>query len=259
MRLRHFARVKHEAGNTQKQGRAGRGGGGWFPHFARLKESSALFWERLVRLAAAFLSRLQLPLAARCSPLAVRHSPLPACNGCLLGPITWRSLASFTKADATAKCVSRLQRPQGIVCWYLCRLSAVGGCSRSNRTPSSFFWGGGAFTIGQAAQHAPQKNADPALTGSARTRHTASTHPQPVQQVNRHTPALPSALAASMPVGATHVAAVPGTPAVCVESSVTRPTGVRPAAGICRCVRCASRPRPRLLLFLPRRGLDLPV
>jgi hypothetical protein len=32
-----------------------------------------------------------------------------------------------------------------------------------------FFWGG-AFTIGQAAQHAPQKTTDPALAGSVRTR-----------------------------------------------------------------------------------------
>jgi hypothetical protein len=37
---------------------------------------------------------------------------------------------------------------------------------------------------------------------------------------------------------ATHVAAVPGTPAVCVDPSSTRLTSVRPAAGLCRCVLC---------------------
>jgi hypothetical protein len=33
-----------------------------------------------------------------------------------------------------------------------------------------YFFLGGAFTIGQAAQHAPQKTTDPALAGSVRTR-----------------------------------------------------------------------------------------
>ena len=70
--------------------------------------------------------------------------------------------------------------------------------------------------------------------------HTVSTHPQLVR------PPHPSAaLVAGVPVGATHVAAVPGpagTPgAVCVEASSTRPTGVRPAAGLRRCVRRTSR------------------
>jgi hypothetical protein len=41
--------------------------------------------------------------------------------------------------------------------------------------------------------------------------HTASTHPELVE------PPHPGALAAGMPIGATHVAAVPGTPAACVE------------------------------------------
>ena len=50
--------------------------------------------------------------------------------------------------------------------------------------------------------------------------HTVSTHPQLVR------PPHPSALAAGVPVGATHVAAVPGTPAACVEASSTRPTSV---------------------------------
>jgi hypothetical protein len=56
---------------------------------------------------------------------------------------------------------------------------------------------------------------------------------------DRHTPH-PSALAAGVPVGATYIAAVPGAPAVCVEASSTRPTSVRPAAGLCRCVRRTS-------------------
>jgi hypothetical protein len=42
----------------------------------------------------------------------------------------------------------------------------------------------------------------------------------------------PSALVTGVPVGATHVAAVPGTLAACVEASSTRPTSVRPAAGL---------------------------
>jgi hypothetical protein len=39
-------------------------------------------------------------------------------------------------------------------------------------------------------------------------------------------PPHPSALTAGVPVGATHVAAVPGTPAACVDASSTRPASV---------------------------------
>jgi hypothetical protein len=51
---------------------------------------------------------------------------------------------------------------------------------------SSFFFGEGlVFTIGQAAQRAPQKTSDPALAGSARTR-----YPRTHSWCDRHTPAL---------------------------------------------------------------------
>jgi hypothetical protein len=66
-----------------------------------------------------------------------------------------------------------------------------------------FFLGRG-FTIGQAAQRAPQKTTDPALAGSVRTR-----CPRTHNWCDRHTPH-PSARAAGVPVGATYIAAVPG-------------------------------------------------
>jgi hypothetical protein len=77
---------------------------------------------------------------------------------------------------------------------------------------SAFFFLGRGFTIGQAAQRAPQKTTDPALAGSVRTR-----CPRTHNWCDRHTPH-PSALAAGVPVGATYIAAVPGAPAVCVEA-----------------------------------------
>ena len=118
--------------------------------------------------------------------------------------------------------------------------------NRENRENRVFF---GAFTIGQAAQRAPQKNTDPALAGSVRTR-----CPRTHNWCDRHTPH-PSALAAGVPVGATYIAAVPGAPAVCVEASSTRPTSVRPAAGLRRCVRRTSR----LGLFPPGQSVLQPT
>jgi hypothetical protein len=73
---------------------------------------------------------------------------------------------------------------------------------------------GRAFTIGQAAQHAPKKPTDPALAGPVRT-----WCPRTRSWCDRHTP---SALAAGVPIGATHgathVAAVPSLPALCRRS-----------------------------------------
>jgi hypothetical protein len=91
----------------------------------------------------------------------------------------------------------------------------------------------GAFTIGQAAQPPPPPPL-PKQTKKIRTRpsrapraHSVSTHPQAAGATA--TPQRPNSRR-HIPVGATHVAAIPGTPAVCVEASSTRPTGVRPQA-----------------------------
>jgi hypothetical protein len=78
------------------------------------------------------------------------------------------------------------------------------------------------------AVRAPKKT-DPVLGQSSRAPRARGVHAP--------TPA--SALAAGVPAGAAHVATVPGTPAVCVEASSTRPTSMRPAAGLAhRCVLC---------------------
>jgi hypothetical protein len=66
--------------------------------------------------------------------------------------------------------------------------------------------------------------------------------------VQRHT-----ALAA--PASMTRVATAPDTPAAVVEPPATRPTSVRPAAGLCRCVRCT----PRLSLLPPRQSALQPT
>jgi hypothetical protein len=89
----------------------------------------------------------------------------------------------------------------------------------------SFFLGRGAFDhlLGEglslpARQRSARSNSGPALAGSALRTHTASTHPQLLRQLVQ--PPHPGALAVSMPVGATHVAAVPGTPAGCMRQSL---------------------------------------
>jgi hypothetical protein len=115
---------------------------------------------------------------------------------------------------------------------------------------SSSFWEG--LSLSARQRSAPPKKRGPGPRGLRA--HTVSTHPQLVQ------PPHPSALVAGVPVGATgatHVAAVPGTPAVCVKALSTRPTSVRPAAGLRRCVRRTSRlglsshPAPRQGVLQP--------
>jgi hypothetical protein len=105
------------------------------------------------------------------------------------------------------------------------------------RPPSAFlfcFWEGLSLSARQRSAPPPPPNCGPTL----RTRrprsliraHTTSTHPELVQ------PPHPIALAAGMPIGATHVATVS-----------TRPTSVRPAAGLCRWLcplHAATRPLP---------------
>jgi hypothetical protein len=132
---------------------------------------------------------------------------------------------------------------------------AQGGCARK----LDFCWGWVSLSAGQST--APPKNGPgvsqahvifneglntpPPKNGPGPRglrAHAVSAHPQPVR------PPRLRALVAGVPVGVTHVAAVPGTPAVCVEASSTRPTSVRPAAGLRRCVRRTSR----LGLFPPR-------
>jgi hypothetical protein len=103
---------------------------------------------------------------------------------------------------------------------------------------------------------ARQRSTPPKKT---RTRPSRAPRARGVHAPTAGATATPGALAASAPVGATHVAAVPGTPAVCVEASSTRPTSVRPAAGLRRCVgppHVSTRPLPtraERFFSLPRR------
>jgi hypothetical protein len=80
---------------------------------------------------------------------------------------------------------------------------------------------------------AGQRSAPPKKT---RTRPPRAPCARGVHAPTASATATPSALAAGIPVGA-----VPGTPAVCVGASSIRPTSVRPAAGLRRCVRRTSR------------------
>jgi hypothetical protein len=69
----------------------------------------------------------------------------------------------------------------------------------------TLIWPGRGFHIGQVAQRASQKSADPALTGSAHTRRTRTQ-----SWCNRHTPSAPGRI--FFPTRKVHFWASPGMP-----------------------------------------------